>query len=682
MKKIISLLLLILTLLIFTGCDNVDLDKVSDKDLERISNKTVVCNAPYIRIGTSCCLDNNNNKICDEDENSINNTNNTNKTTDFSEEKLDLIIEEGTNTFTLNDKQYTLEVEEILSDVFYKVKLNGVEDSRVDLFEKNEFNGLYLFIMDTMVSSRDSVKSHGKIIITNYDYNLQIGDIKDCVSTESGGSDENSYEDGTTYGLNKEQDKIIRGKDVCKDSKKLIEYYCEDNLDEQEFVTSREVDCEYGCDSGRCLSISDVGCSQSALDSGIKSLGEGGKIEFDTTLIEVVEVGDGMAEIKIDGEKEFVEMCDRKTYGDLTILIHDTFESVRDNVKGYLEISYDYDESNEEIEDSKSCILGAGDEKFNVDIKEEFEVDSKEECIDIFEEKITNGNLFTCSETIGYREADYVETNDFASHERVTYDECENYIEDFDEIKIISFADGETKSITIGSKNYVLLVNGIAENGIVEIVANNVSGTRVEIFEQKRIGNLHFQILDNFISIRDSVKSYAQIAIGNYDFTLSSSDVNETCYENGHSSEEQTSVFAINSDNIFELKESYCLSNSTLTQYTCDGPDDGIEELEVDCEYGCESRRCLKITDVGCDKEELSSGIISIGDGDNLTLNNSSLLEVVEVGDGMAKIKVDGSREYVEMCKEETIGDLTILVHDTFESVREGVKGWMELSYN
>jgi hypothetical protein len=67
MKKII-LMALLLFVLIIMGCDKIDLSKVSDKDLERISDKLIVCDKPYIRHADACCLDQNEDKICDDDQ--------------------------------------------------------------------------------------------------------------------------------------------------------------------------------------------------------------------------------------------------------------------------------------------------------------------------------------------------------------------------------------------------------------------------------------------------------------------------------------------------------------------------------------------------------------------------------------------------------------------------------------
>lgn len=65
--KLIIFMLLICVILL-SACENLDLSKVSNEDIERISKNVITCNEPYIRFGSGCCLDQNNNKICDEDE--------------------------------------------------------------------------------------------------------------------------------------------------------------------------------------------------------------------------------------------------------------------------------------------------------------------------------------------------------------------------------------------------------------------------------------------------------------------------------------------------------------------------------------------------------------------------------------------------------------------------------------
>ena len=50
--------------LLLVGCENVDLSNISQEDVDKV----IVCNTPYMRFGSSCCLDDNDNGICDNDE--------------------------------------------------------------------------------------------------------------------------------------------------------------------------------------------------------------------------------------------------------------------------------------------------------------------------------------------------------------------------------------------------------------------------------------------------------------------------------------------------------------------------------------------------------------------------------------------------------------------------------------
>ena len=68
MEKITLLFFMLMVLMV--ACENVDLNNVSDEDLTRLSDKLVECNKPYMRLGTGCCLDKDDNKICDDDEDS------------------------------------------------------------------------------------------------------------------------------------------------------------------------------------------------------------------------------------------------------------------------------------------------------------------------------------------------------------------------------------------------------------------------------------------------------------------------------------------------------------------------------------------------------------------------------------------------------------------------------------
>ena len=67
MKRNLIILLVILSIFLI-GCQGIDVSKISDDDLNRISGAAIVCNDPYIRFGSGCCLDENSNNICDNDE--------------------------------------------------------------------------------------------------------------------------------------------------------------------------------------------------------------------------------------------------------------------------------------------------------------------------------------------------------------------------------------------------------------------------------------------------------------------------------------------------------------------------------------------------------------------------------------------------------------------------------------
>ncbi|MBI2676014.1 MAG: hypothetical protein HYX24_06155 [Candidatus Aenigmarchaeota archaeon] len=53
----LTYILPIIAIILVSGC------------IQNTSQNNVTCNAPYIRIGTECCLDSNYNRICDKDEN-------------------------------------------------------------------------------------------------------------------------------------------------------------------------------------------------------------------------------------------------------------------------------------------------------------------------------------------------------------------------------------------------------------------------------------------------------------------------------------------------------------------------------------------------------------------------------------------------------------------------------------
>ncbi len=66
--KNLLLVAVLLTGVFLIGCDEIDVSSLSDDDLERIADTAIVCERPYMRFGMDCCLDQDDNAICDVDE--------------------------------------------------------------------------------------------------------------------------------------------------------------------------------------------------------------------------------------------------------------------------------------------------------------------------------------------------------------------------------------------------------------------------------------------------------------------------------------------------------------------------------------------------------------------------------------------------------------------------------------
>lgn len=100
-KKFI-LPLLALSLIFIAGCGTtgnvINLKDVSKEDV----NKIIVCDTPYMRFESGCCLDANNNKICDKDENKLNNETKIDTSTEKQQEKTSGNVILGSNEASIN----------------------------------------------------------------------------------------------------------------------------------------------------------------------------------------------------------------------------------------------------------------------------------------------------------------------------------------------------------------------------------------------------------------------------------------------------------------------------------------------------------------------------------------------------------------------------------------------------
>ncbi|MBI2105884.1 hypothetical protein HYT56_03545 [Candidatus Woesearchaeota archaeon] len=68
MKKKLILFGILLTVFLVSGQGCQVDEKLAKEIASENIDKLVVCESPYIRFGTGCCLDQNNNKVCDNDE--------------------------------------------------------------------------------------------------------------------------------------------------------------------------------------------------------------------------------------------------------------------------------------------------------------------------------------------------------------------------------------------------------------------------------------------------------------------------------------------------------------------------------------------------------------------------------------------------------------------------------------
>tara|TARA_Y100000310_G_C20522084_1_gene734169 strand:+ start:59 stop:1006 length:948 start_codon:yes stop_codon:yes gene_type:complete len=70
MKKVLFIGILFLVFFI-NGCEGVDTERIAKEIAEENIDKLVVCDSPYIRHGSDCCLDQNENNVCDNDEKTL-----------------------------------------------------------------------------------------------------------------------------------------------------------------------------------------------------------------------------------------------------------------------------------------------------------------------------------------------------------------------------------------------------------------------------------------------------------------------------------------------------------------------------------------------------------------------------------------------------------------------------------
>ncbi|MFH1510851.1 MAG: hypothetical protein ABIF10_04105 [Candidatus Woesearchaeota archaeon] len=137
-NKITTIIFLILLSFAIIGCENVDVSKISDQDLARISDNVIVCNQPYIRYASGCCLDKDNNNICDRDERDLTPTEKIEEEQTNNPTQEDPIISQEPADVNLHIYRNSEDWQNVYSRALYKVLLN------ITPFDfKNENDNLY-----------------------------------------------------------------------------------------------------------------------------------------------------------------------------------------------------------------------------------------------------------------------------------------------------------------------------------------------------------------------------------------------------------------------------------------------------------------------------------------------------------------------------------------------------------
>lgn len=339
MNKFFSFLTLMVSILIIlSGCSNVNLAEVSDEDLERISDKAVVCNEPYIRFGTSCCLDNNNNSICDEDESLIN------ESEESNEEVLSEIEFEEDNSL----KDEVLEEEEIIEEVEEEV----IEEKPVSNFDE---------LILELEEKDDS------LLFEWNQYDLE--------------SNFKWYSISSSITHPDEEEVVISSSALLRDISE----------DEYLFTTTLEEDTTY--------------------------------------------------------------------YFWIDIILEDDSE-IRSNI-----IEYYVEKEVEEEEEFQRCkyLALTDDDHVLYTMGARYEINSKEKCVEQFEETIEENEHFACSDVIRKRQLIYKESEE-DEFEVIQEELCP--IEEFDELKTISIGEDEIQTISIGGVEYELSVEDIFASGL------------------------------------------------------------------------------------------------------------------------------------------------------------------------------------------------------------------------
>lgn len=306
MKNII-IGLLVLSIFLISGCESINISDISKNLTKEDINKIITCDSPYIRHGYDCCLDQDNNAICDNDEISTSGSSsgggssgtilkeclykesigitkamgifcNINGLNDCIQLKDNLEQFKSIQTGNLLCSTTTLKKIVSSSGGFVNCNNNVDDCYRILGIQKpfNEFN--------VIVCEDEFCK-----ITVNYDSQLYIKqpelEVIQIIQPSCTDSDNNDiYIKGKVYGTQDDGTTFERT-DYCTQGGQLAEFKCDLKTQNYNGNWGADfIDCQYGCSDGACIKttcgdnicginencvncINDCGCS------GLKKIG-------------------------------------------------------------------------------------------------------------------------------------------------------------------------------------------------------------------------------------------------------------------------------------------------------------------------------------------------------------------------------------------------------------------------
>lgn len=256
----------------------------------------VVCNKPYIRVGTECCLDYNDNKVCDKDESMIigsaidvlskKSDNATEATADTTADEEDTLQTEETSediNIAITDAYWSTMYPEIDQEIELTIEFENTGDDIeefkyiVKIYKGEKVEKEDIYEHSTALESGKSTKAkdieytfseegdyNAKIFIEGFEDNAKeiafyVSELKEETADEEDLAEETNeatpgcldHDDGRDYTTSSYcEDSTGKHFDSCYRDDVVMEYYC-DSLVGHMCVHTFEFNCN--CENGRCI---------------------------------------------------------------------------------------------------------------------------------------------------------------------------------------------------------------------------------------------------------------------------------------------------------------------------------------------------------------------------------------------------------------------------------------------